>query len=354
MYTIRFLNKLTNISSIVVLGQDLYTFDNNSNLMKYEEFILKWEVPVETQHFILKFNSKMILSYWQFQRIVLFDSETGKTLNEFNIPFKPLKVVDSKIYGVCTRVNDLGERHFNVGTLSEFGELQTQCETLDFCAIKVMNGIFLLQKGWGEFSVFSEKENKQIWYLNLNQLFETENVKYYGDIIEYQDKLFFSLYDDSKSGIYAIDANTGKLINGTNEIGGSMKLANGQLYILNDNEFTIIDPNTFEIKKNNYTGILQTENLKIGGGLPNYQGLEIRDNLLYFASLNNNEKDTSREVAVGIIDMNEHKLIEVIRLPSKLKSYNINQIQVHEHKLFVLTNDANLHIFEDLDFKVFF
>ncbi|MCP9769692.1 hypothetical protein EGI22_17450 [Lacihabitans sp. LS3-19] len=345
----RFLNKLNNVSSIVVLGQDLYAFDNNSNLMKYEDFILKWEVPINTQHFILKFNSKVILSYWQFQRIVFFDSESGKTLNEFNIPFKPLKVVDSKIYGVCTRVNDLGERHFNISTLSEFGELQTQFETLDFCVIKVLHGIFLLQKGWGEFSVFSEKENKQIWYINLNQLFETENVRYYGDIIEYQDKLFFSLYDDSKSGIYAVDANTGKMVNYTNEIGGSMKLENELIYILNDNEITILDPNTFEIKKIDYSGILQAENLEIGGGLPNYQGLEIKNNLLYFTSLNNSEKDNSREVAVGIIDMKQHKLLEVIRFPSKLRSYNINEIKVHENQLFVLTNDNNLHIFEDLN-----
>ncbi|WP_255069688.1 PQQ-like beta-propeller repeat protein [Lacihabitans sp. LS3-19] len=208
---------------------------------------------------------------------------------------------------------------------------------------RFLNDKFLVSLFRLNFSTFDVNTNSLTFQISLLELLDRDSIKHYGEIIEYQDKLFFSLYDDSKSGIYAIDAYTGKLVNHTNEIGGSMKLANGLLYINNDYTITTLNPDTFEITINNYQEVLKPFDLNIGilrGILDNV----IVDNYFYFVSY----AGETGIASVGILDLVKKDLVWHSEISIEEGSYWIKEIQVHDNKLFVLTQGGTLHIFEDL------
>ncbi|MCU0468064.1 MAG: hypothetical protein MUF58_05635 [Arcicella sp.] len=199
------------------------------------------------------------------------------------------------------------------------------------------NHIVLNKNGFGLSCYLRDLE---IWQINFKNLLESENTQLFGDLIEYEGKLFFFLSDrNGKYGIYCVEIATGKILNQTNEIGGFLKLSNGLLYMNTAYVVTTLHPDTFEIKQIDLRSVLEPKDLNLGILM---QINLMVGHLYYFVCQNGR----SGAATVGIINLEEKSLIWTTEIQIESGSYWIKEIQAHGNRLFVLTQGGTLHIFE--------
>jgi outer membrane protein assembly factor BamB len=333
----QYLNKQDRINAFYLIDEELYTFEYTGILTKYIEKNVSWTTPTDTQHFLVRYKPTILYSFSQYSKVVFLLRNSGKVLLELNINFKPISVIDDLIWGVShNRSNNI----FEVYSLDERGNFTSKLITGEYVAITITRDVIVCQSGYSLFKCFKQNEFSELWQLDIRNILDSETTQLFGDLIEYEGKLYFFLSDQrDKYGIYAIDIATGQVVNHTNAVGGYMKLANDLLYLKKGNVITTIHPHTFEIVQTDYTRVLAPKNLNLG-----LRNLEIiQDNLYYFVS---EGLRGGAEATIGILDLNSKSLLDTVTIPIEAGSYWVKEIQVHGHRLFVLTQGGTLHIFE--------
>lgn len=333
----QYLNKITNVNTINFIDEDLYIFEFSGVLKKYFEGRMLWKIDTNTQHFVKKFKRNILFSFSQFSKIVFFTSTSGEVILNLDINFKPISIINDLIWGTSFKRE---EGKFEIYSLNEEGSFDLKLETDKYVAIKINSEYALCQNGYFEFKNLAINKYFEEWYLDIRNLLGSENTRLFGDLIEYEGKLYFFLSDQNgKYGIYCVEIATGQVVNYTNQIGGFLKLSNGLLYMNTDYVFTTIHPDTFEITQIDLRSILEPKGLNLG--IMMQINLMVGD-MYYFVCQNGR----SGVATVGIINLEDKSLIWTTEIPIEASSYWVKEIQVHGNRLFVLTQGGTLHIFE--------
>ena len=341
----QFLNKIPDINTFFILEDGIYAFERGIGLLKkYVEGVVKWTCSPNTQHVLIEIDKETILTYWHGTRAVFIRRKNGEIVFELEESFTPQKRVNNQIHGYCRIKSVNGEKQYNISRLSPNGKMEEVINTADFFINQVTDDIYLLHKGWNNYRAISISTKQNLWQVDLTSFFKHDGVfsPIHG-IIEHQGKLFFSLGNLHRSGVYVLDALTGKLLFQTEEIGGPFKLANDLLYDFNGEVLNIFDPITFDYVQKDFTDLLKSGNLRyVYHGV--YQNMAIEGNLLYYASLYGDRDANYTQIALVVLDIEKVELVEVIPFPSDGGA--IIDVQVHQNRLFALTTSDVLHVFE--------
>lgn len=179
-----------------------------------------------------------------------------------------------------------------------------------------------------------------MWNVRTQDILGSSENNILGNELEYNGLLYCSLSDNiDKKGIFAIDIETGQVVNRTCDVVGWMKLANDKIFIVKDARWVIVlDPLSLQYEKIDCNPLLSPFGLNLGR-----RHLEvIVNNHLYFVS---ESIRGGSEATVGIIDISKKELLWYTPIPIEEGSYWVKEIQVHEDRLFVLTQGGTLHIF---------
>jgi len=190
--------------------------------------------------------------------------------------------------------------------------------------------------GGSGFITFTKYLNNSIkWQLKFSEITNSKNNEVFSEIIHHNEKLFFFLSDGSNATeSFVVDINTGNVLHRTTKLVGWLKLYNEKIYSLQSKAIVIMDANTYE-----------TETIELNDTLAaDYITLEwnkyiVDGKLLYFAD--------AFKPLVGIIDLKTkellwHTLIEV----NNKNLQKVMEIKLDNTRLYVLTSDNTLHIFE--------
>ena len=192
--------------------------------------------------------------------------------------------------------------------------------------------------------LFDFINNIELWSINFSDLLISDDTKQFGEVIFYNNFAYLFLSDFEKFGIYCLDIHTGEVVNHTDKVAGFMKLANDTIYFIQNKGYELVqlNPITFEYGITNFESILKPLGIDLG-----HKNLEVfTEKFFYFVS----EKLVKNEtITIGIIDLFTKQLIETININITDEGYGINKIEVHDNRLFVLTNGGTLHIFERLE-----
>ena len=338
LFSMRFLNKIQDVNTFHFIDEVLYTISFDSNLTKFTKDSQSWSLKIETQHNLSKFKPNKLYSFSQFSKITLIDDQLGVVIANYQLNFKPIKVIDGQIFGTSFIKNELNQNKFQVYSWNENDGLSLEFSTDDFIGILITDKNIICQKGYHYFNCFNIESKDKQYQFDIRDLLEGESTRLSGDIIEYKKLILISISNREKKGIYAIDIETGEVVNQTNDVGGFLKLANDLLYINSDYVITTLNPNTFDYIKTDYTSILEPKGLHLGR-----RNLEkIVNNHFYFVS----ESGRSETATIGIIDLDTKELVWQTQIPIEKGSYWISKIEVIDNRLLVLTQGGTLHIFE--------
>ncbi len=336
-FTIQYSSKITNINTLTIIDGDLYVFEFSGILKKYFGEKVLWEVNTNTQHFVKKIKQDMLFSFSQFSKIVFFSSTSGDIILNLDVNIKPINTIDNLIWG-SSLIREAGM--FEVCSLDENGNYKLKIGTGEYAPIKINSEYVLCQNGYHQFKNFSINESFIKWQLDIRNLLESETTQLFGDLIEYEGKLYFFLSDQKdKYGIYCIDIATGKVLNHTNQIAGFMKLSGGLLYMNKAYTLTTLHPDTFEIREIDLRSVLEPQGLSLGDMMQ----INLMVGQLYYFVCQNGRRESA---TVGIINLEDNTLVWTTEIPIESGSYWVKEIQVHGNRLFVLTQVGTLHIFE--------
>jgi hypothetical protein len=313
---------------VIEPNRDLYMCDINNVSLK-----IKLGACFET---IYNISDNLWAFNYEYNTTVIFNGRTGE--EEIQLPF---------VVGLTTKYiknEDTFGAYIGIGNENYYGVVDIENKKIKykientqiFCSNKKV-GIQLNEFSLSQIDLTSGVIN---WQLNFLELLGSPETYILGKVLEYNGLLYCSLNDNiDKKGIFAIDIETGQVVNRTSDVVGRMKLANDKIFIIKDAKWVIVlDPLSLQYEKIDFSPLLSPLGLNLGR-----RHLEvIVNNYLYFVS---EGMRGGSEATVGIIDISKKELLWRTPIPIEEGSYWVKEIQVHEDRLFVLTQGGTLHIF---------
>lgn len=186
------------------------------------------------------------------------------------------------------------------------------------------------------FSEFGSTDKK--WNLNFADIYPYERPSQVGNIIRTPHAFFMFLTNLSEGVSYCINSETGAVLKQIGSFGGWFMLSENNIYIANPYNVRMLNVNTYEV-----TTIELNDLLEPHGWSMMWNRFAVQGNNFYFV---HQQAGGGDEAIVGIIDLTKKELLWHTAIPIEEGSYWVDEIQVHENKLFVLTQGGTLHIFE--------
>ena len=323
---------------------DVFFLDDKL-IYKSEERILKYSYEFSRDNYF--FDVKEPFAFENINRgvICIRTKENIKIISQTGVILKDLIVKNYYVFQVTEvfnkflvcriRIEDI----IHVGVLSFGGEWISILQISEPIKCNYKNNVLVVLKN-KLFVGFDDELYGEKWQLDIRNLLESETTQLFGDLIEYEGKLYFFLSDQKdKYGIYCIDIATGKVLNHTNQIAGFMKLSGGLLYMNKAYTLTTLHPDTFEIREIDLRSVLEPQGLSLGDMMQ----INLMVGQLYYFVCQNGRRESA---TVGIINLEDNTLVWTTEIPIESGSYWVKEIQVHGNRLFVLTQGGTLHIFE--------
>ncbi len=179
------------------------------------------------------------------------------------------------------------------------------------------------------------------WRIDIGSIMKCEHFSIYGGIHEFNGKLYFFVaerHTDNKSTL-CIDIETGALIQKLDNYIGWLYLANDRFYIVSDTAISILNPDTFAVEEIDISAIMKEHDWIIA-----WDKFIVKDHFLYFATMN---IGSNTKPYVGVINMQERKLLWSQAIEVEQSWQNVSELRVQDNRLYVLTHDNTLHIFEE-------
>lgn len=190
-------------------------------------------------------------------------------------------------------------------------------------------------------SCHSLSTGEEKWRIDIGSIMDCEHFSIYGDIHEFNGKLYFFVaerHTDNKATL-CINIETGALIRKLDNYLGWLHLANDHFYIVSDTAISILNPDTFAIEDIDVSAIMKEYDWIIA-----WDKFVIKDQYLYFTTMNIGSQTAP---SVGVIDMQERKLLWSQAIAVEQSWQNVSELRVEDKRLYVLTHDNTLHIFEE-------
>lgn len=272
------------------------------------------------------------------QAFLLFDNQTKYIFNEENI-FSELIISDTellvkKIDFINEKVN-YGIFNINNGKIHYF-----MIDRYDFIPVQSINSGIIISLNENILSAFSISESIIIWQYSFSELLQGQEIKQYGNIVVYKNRLFVYLSDNKdpkNAATISIDINTGKIFNVYQGFAGNLMLSNNKLYVASYETVKILNLINNEIIEIDFADILKPLALQIHWNTSVVQG-----DYLYF--VDGHSYTTNK---FGILDLKSRILVwyTEIKIDDDINN-NIQCIKVVDDKLYVHCSDNSLHIFE--------
>ena len=196
--------------------------------------------------------------------------------------------------------------------------------------LKEDNQIYLLNSLNGEYK----------WQHSFSELLHGKEIKQYGNIVVYQNRIFIYLADNNDSkkiATVSIDINSGKVVNVYKGFSGNLILSNNKIYVASYEIIKILDLINNEIIELDFENILKPLNLSI-----HWNSSVIQGNYLYF--VDGHSYTTNK---LGVLDLKSKKLVwnGEIKIEDDINN-NIQKIKITDSRLYVHCLDDTLHVFE--------
>lgn len=202
-----------------------------------------------------------------------------------------------------------------------------------------ISGTLLFTRFNDGISCFDLYERKKLWTRPFSELNSSDDARSVGDLIFHKNTFFIFITDsNNNAAVFCISAQTGETIHKTEPFGGKLVLHNNHIYVANPYNVRMLNVNTYEV-----TTIELNDLLEPHGWSMMWNRFVVQGNKFYFV---HQQAGGGDEAIVGIIDLTKKELLWHTAIPIEEGSYWVDEIQVYENKLFVLTQGGTLHIFE--------
>lgn len=184
---------------------------------------------------------------------------------------------------------------------------------------------------------YSILKQTKLWEIDFQEKLNLHDPTIYKHVA-YGGHLYVYINDDrnpDKSHVYSIDLETGEIVAEFPDFKGYVTVFDGLIYTTRQYEIQILDPSS---------QMLNTINLKqemLDNGFKRIDPAQwtVEGKMFYFVQ---NVGDV--QARVGIVDLSTQKVVDKIVLDRKNGS--IGTIKVHNNRLYILSQDSTLHIYE--------
>jgi len=325
------INSITDVTYFKTVIDDLYCFTAGNVLIKRDkQFNSKWFVFLDSQWNINEYNNDCIYSFKQYKSFSIINKETGAVFIE-EVNFKPLIVLNNKLWGTYL-IKKMAQNIF------EFGEYPLQkhikIENDDSYAPIKFTGSFLISQN-GYYLINCSNLCEILWQLSFQDVLNNKNANLQSEIICCNDKIFFFLSGSNNTiESFVVDIKTGKVLFQTKKVVGWLKLYDYKIYAVQPKAVLIMDANTYETETIELIDTLTPKDITL-----EWNKYIIDGDLLYFTD--------AFKPLVGVINLKTRKILwhTLIEIDNK-NLQKVMEIKYDNDRLYVLTSDNTLHVFE--------
>lgn len=291
---------------------------------------ITWDKKIQTKHypfFISEGDNTVNICY--DNDLDILDSITGEILARFETDLIHL---GNSFFIRFEREGEIG------GTVKMF------CYYFDRAEIKFMWSLNAVKRGYieihknilhinndTELKIYSLSNGERLWQLNYKEFYPLGKGSRTTGVVAYKNMFFVPLVN---VGVICVDIETGQVIHQIQEMGYIIALYKDKIYSVWNNIVSVLNTSNFSVEKIDFSATL----------LP--FGLEM-DRVKFVINENNFYFIHQKEVAiVGVLDLKTKQLLWQTTIEIEKGSYWIADLQVHQNRLYVLTQGGTLHIFE--------
>lgn len=178
------------------------------------------------------------------------------------------------------------------------------------------------------------------WKYLFSELLQGEEIKQYGNIVTYENKVFMYLADNKdskKTATISIDISSGEVVNVYKGFAGNLILSDNKIYVASYEMIKVLDLYTNEIIELDFKDILEPLKLSI-----HWNKSVVKGDYLYF--VDGHFYTTNK---LGILDLKLKKLVwnGEIKIKDDINN-NIQKIMIADSRLYAHCSDNSLHVFE--------
>ena len=312
------LQRLQNIASIGLIGEDLILHTKSGELLKNEnkigDSVSEYRVWGNALLYTLEAGELIVYSEGKsrhFQGNFFLSHFWGE--EERFIVLK--EESDGDVYYECNRNFEMRRISVNNSFVKQFYKNYYISQEGDVLCCYTLDGTSL-------------------WKHNINSLLGGEKSVIMSNLVSFKDRLFFYLndYTLNVSKTFCLKMETGEILDATNDMKGWLTLNGERLLATDKKRILILDANTFEVQS-----IDMAEQLL---DLPDYLGMSynkfsVVNNLLFYTG--------ERTPNVGVIDISSKKAIWKKQFDA---GDVIRQLLVYDTKVCVIDARDNFYSFE--------
>jgi outer membrane protein assembly factor BamB len=334
----RKISKINDIPADIYYNQSGIYYKKDSAIFKYNENPIQF-LSFNFPFIIEKIDDKnLYIRTKDFLRKISLEDKVKNCDFNFNIVGnKQVKFINDEWFLIRENIND--KWFFFKGTFQNEIIWKIPSKESFLFSLFVNKDCILLKEDDGIYCLNTENGEKK-WQYSFSELLQGHEIKQYGNIVVYENKLFIYLADnrDAKNlATVSIDINTGKVLNIYKDFAGNLILSDSKMYVASYEMVKTLNLINNEIIEIDFSDILEPLGLRIHWNKSIVQG-----DYLYF--VDGHSYTTNK---FGVLDLKSRKLVwnTEIKIDDGINN-NIQKIKVIDNKLYVHCSDNSLHIFK--------
>lgn len=328
---LKFLNKIEKVSTCFPLKDGLYAFFTNKELSKFDNKDKReWTLLVDTIHVLFGKDENLLFSYTKgLKSQVIIKGEVRCDLAGYS----PLGYLKNDILFFYNgregrRICILEEVSHVPKNQIDLGPSMPQYNIEE----KIIGMTSKVALDCHDFS-----KQKKLWEIDLKEKLNLHDPTIYKHVA-FGGYLYVYINDDrnpDKSHVYCIDLETGEIVAEFPDFKGYVSVFDRYIYTTRYSFIQRFNPETKVLENID----IEKELKKNGFREMDFTRWLVKDNYMYFVQ---NFGDV--QARVGIVDLSTQTIVDKIVLDRKNGS--IGTIKVHNNRLYILSQDSTLHIYE--------
>ena len=325
----KYLNKIIEVSQYFLIEKNIYIFNKEGYLFKWNYCTIEWKIKTESQYFLLDVDKSSIIVYSPFSKILQIDKVNGDVIKSLFEKKKPLRIFNNQILMVNLISDESHNNTFEVSYLDILNFKETKgVNTKFFFPILIDSNYCYSQSSKKDICAISLLNSEIIWQKEF--LFVISKIEFWK-----QEIILFEILT-SPNTILGIQTKDGNVL---------WQKTGIFLHIYDDFIYFISNPNhsTFIVKKiEPIKGIEQIFDLSIilekNNLLLDVMKMEyvVKDNLIYFSFF--------YKKTLLIVNLKTLKQEWIHKIETNASW--INEPRIVGNRLYVLDEANTLHIFE--------
>jgi hypothetical protein len=322
-YIIQFLNKFIGVKKFQVMNNNLYILFNNT---------LR----------IIEHNNETIIDFNSDDLFIVNDKLFSDENFYYDTKNKKKETIKLNYYYTGLHLDNnlvFTNKDLVIYSLKENAIIKNVQFFEDSSLSLLLEDKFIV-RGNDFYSLHDLKSLNIIWKYSFSELLKGHEIKQYGNIVVYENRLYVYLSDDKDSkntATISIELNTSNILNTYQGFAGNLMLSNDKLYVASYEMVKILNLTNNQIIEIDFTDILKPLALQI-----HWNTSVVQEDYLYF--VDGHSRTTNK---LGVLDLKSRTLVwhTEIEIDDDINN-NIQNIKVIDDKIYVHCSDNILHIFE--------